>query len=466
MACFVAGVFFVFLLSGCGKKKEEPSTETGPSYGQDYKELSAVSGVTFYVRAEDLSGDISYNPSLLNDTDCPLYYWTEEWFEPDGTVKTYESKPIDRSVTVVQNMEDRYSLTGSGFVYDVGYNGAFGCSLSVVENAEDFAAVFSGIPIAAITDVRSAEDGRFVKTEENGIIRAEARITFSQWGETSMSGVLVMTETDLGQSYYVCGGVDFTDEELDALSSGFSLSPDTRTDMLVHYPDAAVSYDLGGKRIDGTFSSLFGIRTDIPSYYIYRYGFPELFSANPYARLSTLFGVYCVPQGGADMFLGAYSSIYRLEMAEQKDSITDADGRTWNKYYYPYSEVPTLSQTLLYVCSEGNYIYLFALYFEPDGSLPTEELMDRAVSSVHITQGTSLPYDGPSDYFYSAYGVPAPQAVPATPTDAAPEPPAQEATETAPEETPETVPETAGGAEDSQPAAQEPSTQEGAMDFQ
>lgn len=423
------------LTAGCGKKeKTEVSTEAVTEETTEeeidlsaYTSINAVNGFTFVVRNSDLTDNYTFNPSILNTHQSPFFYYLGGWSDANDNIQYYEPvdlPPIDNPLLFATG--NVYVYYGDNFSYDINTDGVFTVSISIVKSADDFIKVLNSIGIDNASNILYANDDSFSYQRDGNTFICKANITYKSRLGKDFKGTAVMYETDAGQSYLVAGGEDFTKEDMKTISDKFVLC-DNVSNILTYYPDtSSITYDLGGRAITGDFPSFFKIDTSIGGWYWSdRCGFPDLFCANEYLRTAVLGTVYYMPIENidTDTFLATYSPyLYNPYVADTKSELRDADGHTWERYNFNNSsEVSGLSHTVLYVYVEGNYVYLFGLYFDNSLKIDYSPYMDNAISTVHITQGLSEPYSKSSDFFYLNLGMEIPTEEVATSTDALPE---------------------------------------------
>ena len=422
---------------GCGNKKNvvnptetvENTAETVIDDTSSYSTINAVNGFTFVVRNEDLSDNYVLNPSILNSHQSPFFYYLGSWGDDNGTqyYETVDIQPTDSPILIVTG--DTYIYYSDKFSYDINTNKELSYSLCLVNSAEDFVKILNSIGVDNANNINYVEDDSFSINRTENTYVCKANITYKSRYGKDFSGIAVMYESDKGQSYMIAGGDNFTDENKKIISDKFVVC-DNPSNALSYYPDINNSiYDLGGKSISIDFPSFFKVDTSVGGWYwSERCGFPDLFCANEYLRTCVLGTVYYLPveNTDTDSFIYAYSPyLYNPYSADNKSEVRDADGRIWTRYSYGNtSEVSNLNHTVLYAYVEGNYAYLFGVYYDNDTGIDYASYMDNAMCTLHISEGVSEPYTQSSDFFYNNFGVPAPaeEAVQATSTDAVPEP--------------------------------------------
>lgn len=444
---FCLAIFLVLLfgLTSCGKKdkdstseeNEEPisvSTESDELVDKTtYSKVESLSNATFFIRGVDTRDNVIFNPSILDENICPYYYWCGAYPNMEtGEKMNYNTVPVDTAnETVCFHTEEEYRYFSKDFDYYALSNVPLTKSLIYVNNSSGFMDAIKYVGLKEdyqiFENILCVDSSRFKKdTSIENVIKCSMPISYTNIYGSSCNGVIIIVETTKGQSMLICGGKDFTDVDIENMINGFSVN-DNISNILDNYTISELSIDLGGKYITGNFNDIFAINPANPNNYTSnRYGFSELFSANTYAEVASLIGVYYAPKETNSLeFMSYFTSVFYTDQSMLNSSqITDSEGRVWDKYNYCLSEIPHTDFATMYVYCEGNYVYLIGVYYQKDTRINYEGLMDETIKSIKITNGQSIPYVDSTDYMYACYGMerpaPEPEPVISTPTDATP----------------------------------------------
>lgn len=439
---FVLAIILVFSLTGCKKEEDKEkkndtteeeiiiSTESQERVDmRNYTKVKSLSDVSFYIRNEDIREDIVFNPSILNETTSPFYYWLGGYTDQNtGDVVPYQPVVCNtEGKNVCFHTEREYRYFSEDFDYLAYSNQVLTMSLKNVTSADDFCQSLNYIDF--FRDYQKFEnitcenpEGFTRETGENNYYKCSMPIKYTNMYGHTYEGVVVMLESNKGQCLLICGGKDFDEDDRTNIVNGFCLD-DNITNITNNYYNSELTIDIGGKAMTGYYSDIFAIDPSNPIWYISsRLGYSELFSANNYANVGTLNTIYYAPRETTSLeFLTCYS---RITYAEHNilniTTLTDADGRTWERYDYQTCEIPNLDLSSMYVCVEGRYVYLIGLYYSDDTRIDYVSMMDKTIESIHITDGMSIPYVDSTELFYLCYGMEKPQEEIASPTDAQP----------------------------------------------
>lgn len=414
---------FLILLSGCGKKSEESNKVSAEQPVNEYYNVQAVNDAVFSIRSCDTRDGIVYNPSILSTSTSPLYYWTGNWTNEAGELVKYETRAVDYTVPTLISSENSYFYSDKTFLYSVKINEELVASLSLVHDGSEFETLLTGLSVPNVYNIlvdKNSFEGK--RDDANHTYAYKANVTFQNQNSNTFHGVLVIFETDLGQSYYLAGGNDFTDADCKALSEAFKLT-ENHTDILTRYDSRNITFDLGGYLVSGTFSNIFDIEPEMDSWYDQKIGFKELYSTNPYVSVSTLFGVYYIPaeagQVTAQQFLSAYCPfVYDTSTLDSVSDIMDAEGRTWARISYNSCEITEFDRTVSYVFISGQTVFMFNLFYHSDSTIDFVSLADEAMRTITIKQGMSPAYTETSEFFKTNFDVPATPPVVETPASA------------------------------------------------
>lgn len=231
----------LLLLAGCGEKNTEKGKEGEKSTSKAVSIINTFEGIKLPIFEEDLTDDVTYNPTLLSTSEDPAFfsqvnednstgvvtdygynqleYKTPFLFSPNTNTEsdiayTYKEKSelsyengvlcnTGKQFILYKNEDYLYEATTPQTLY--GTEQATG--IAQLDKIEEFAEVVDNVEFVTVSNITITSDIK-AKTNNNIFIKyAEIKANTSD-NNTQMSGIIAGIEYDDTQYYYICADKD------------------------------------------------------------------------------------------------------------------------------------------------------------------------------------------------------------------------------------------------------------------
>lgn len=393
----------LLLLAGCGEKNTEKGKEGEKSTNTDISIINTFEGITLPVFTEDLSSDVTYNPTMLSTSEDPAFFSLVNKDNSTGVVTDYSYNQLeyktpflfsgsantknDLTYTYKSKTELSYENgvlcnTGKQFILYKNENYLYEASspttlygteqatgIAQLNRIEDFADVIDNVEFVTVSNITITSDIKD-KSKDNIFIKYADIKASIDGSDTQMKGIVAGIEYDDTQYYYICADKD-KNRDYSIILDNIEKNTDFDAYNLIsesnnYNEPREVSFDASGTAATITVPSYFRYNeianniyseallyvpdeqrdTEYPlSLYPKDYGSTEVYLTNEYYNLALTYNNYVIPEDCTTEY----------EMLVRVFGINHGEGTEFEKYEYGNIENnPNIEEGSVITDKDGN----------------------------------------------------------------------------------------------------------------